>query len=173
VRQFVTSIYQFYFTRLSAQAPRIGPAYGYRQVFITTFYGAFGSLEVTFARRIYDALQVCSAVGLLGLYTAVVTRWRRLRQAWHLVLVLLSLLVTNVFFLHYVSYRALLSNGGRDPLIVGRYLLPMVALFGLAIAFTVGALPPRLARLTAALILTAGVLLSLGAVGVTVGRFYA
>ena len=143
VRQFLSSIYQFYFPRLGSMHPRLGPAYGYRQVFIDTFYGTFGSLDVTFKERIYDVLQVLSALGLVGLYTAVVVRWRQLWAAWPAVLVLLSLLATNLVFLHYVSYRALLSNNGSDPLIVGRYLLPMVALFGLAIAFTLGALPRR------------------------------
>lgn len=173
LRQFISSIYQFYLPRLPDMRPRIGPAFGYRQFYIENFYGTFGSLEVRFSPAVYDALQLLSAVGLAGLYAAVVTHWRRLRRSWHVVVLMLSLLVTNVLFLHYVSYRALLSNDGHDPLIVGRYLLPMVALFGLAIAFTVGVLPRRLGQLTGALILTAGMLLSLGGLGITIVRFYA
>jgi 4-amino-4-deoxy-L-arabinose transferase-like glycosyltransferase len=173
VKQFLSSIYQFYFPKLSSLHPRIGPQYGYRQVFIDTFYGTFGSLEVTFKARVYDSLQVLSALGLIGLYTACVLRWRRLRQEWPTVVVLLALLVTTMFFLHYVSYRALLGNGGTDPLITGRYLLPMVSLFGLAIAFTVGSLPRRAAPFLGAMILSIGVLLSLAGVGITFARFYA
>lgn len=173
LRQFISSIYQFYFPRLPSLRPRIGPEYGYRQVYINTFYGTFGSLEVELKQAIYDVLQVLSGVGLVGLYTAVVARWRRVLASWHVVLVMLSLLVTTVFFLHYVSYRALLGNGGSDPLIVGRYLLPMVALFGLAIAFTAGALPRRLGPLLGAVILAGGVLLSLTAIAITTARFYA
>ena len=167
IKQFISSIYQFYFPKLPSLRPRIGPEYGYRQVFIDTFYGTFGSLEVTFKARVYDALQVLSAIGLVGFYTACVVRWRRLRAQWPTVLVLLALLVTTLFFMHYVSYRALLGNGGSDPLIVGRYLLPMVSLFGLAIAFTAGALPRRLGPPLAAVILAMGVLLSLAGIGVT------
>jgi hypothetical protein len=173
LRQFISSIYQFYFPRLPGLRPRIGPEYGYRQVYIDTFYGTFGSLEVTFKATVYDALQVLSALGLIGLYTAVVARWRRLWRSWPVVLVMLSLLVTTIFFLHYVSYRALLGNGGTDPLIVGRYLLPMVSLFGLAIVFTVGSLPRRVGPLVGAAILAAGVLLSLTGIGITMTRFYA
>jgi 4-amino-4-deoxy-L-arabinose transferase-like glycosyltransferase len=173
VKQFLSSIYQFYFPRLPSLRARIGPEYGYRQVFIDTFYGTFGSLEVTFKQRVYDTLQVLSALGLVGFYTACVVNWRRLRRAWPTVAVLLSLLLTTLFFLHYVSYRALLGNGGTDPLITGRYLLPMVSLFGLAIAFTVGSLPRRLAPFVAAVILALGVLLSLGGLGITMARFYA
>ena len=173
VKQFLSSIYQFYLPRLPSLRPRIGPEYGYRQVFIDTFYGTFGSLEVTFKQRVYDVMQVLSALGLLAFYTACVARWRRLRQGWPTVLVLLALLVTTLSFLHYVSYRALLGNGGTDPLITGRYLLPMVSLFGLAIAFTVGSLPRRAGPLVGAVILSIGVLLSLGGIGITMARFYA
>jgi hypothetical protein len=173
LRQFLSSIYQFYFPRLSSLKPRLGPEYGYRQVFIDTFYGTFGSLEVVFKPRVYDALQVFSALGLVGLYTACVTRARRLLRDWPVVLLLASLLVTQLFFLHYVSYQGLLSNNGADPLIVGRYLLPMISLFGLAIAFTVGSLPRRLGQPLAAVILAAAVLLSLAGIGITAARFYA
>lgn len=173
LRQFLSSVYQFYLPRLRSLQPRVGPEYGYKQVYIDSFYGTFGSLEVKFKERIYDVLQALSAVGLAGLYTAVVVRRRQLWSAWPAVAVLLALLLTNVFFLHYVSYRALLSNAGSDPLIVGRYLLPMVSLFGLAIAFTAGTLPRRLGPLTAAVILALGVLLSLAGIGITMVRFYA
>jgi 4-amino-4-deoxy-L-arabinose transferase-like glycosyltransferase len=173
LRQFASSIYEFYFPRLLSMQPRLGPAYGYKQVFIDTFYGSFGWLEVKFTERIYDVLQLLSALGLVGLYTAVVARWRRLWVAWPVVAVMLTLLATNLLFLHYVSYRALLSDNGADPLIVGRYLLPMVSLFGLAIAFTLGSLPRRLGPPMAALVLALGVLLSLGGIGITVVRFYA
>jgi 4-amino-4-deoxy-L-arabinose transferase-like glycosyltransferase len=173
LRQFLSSVYQFYFPKLPSLQPRIGPEYGYRQVFIDTFYATFGSLEVTFKQRIYDLLQVFSALGVLAFYTACVARWRALARRWATVVVLLALLVTTLFFLHYVSYQALLGNGGSDPLIVGRYLLPMVSLFGLAIAFTADALPRRGGQLLAAAVLAAGLLLSLGGIGITAARFYA
>jgi hypothetical protein len=173
VRQLLSSIFQFYFPKLPSLQPRIGPAYGYRQVFIDTFYATFGSLEVTFRQRIYDLLQLLSAIGLLGFYTACVVRRGALRRSWPAVAVMLTLLLASLSFLHYVSYRALLGNGGSDPLIVGRYLLPMVSLFALAIAFTVGSLPRRAGPLLAAAILSAGTLLSLGAIAITAARFYA
>lgn len=171
--RFLSFGYQFYLPKLSGLDRRVGPAYGYRQVFIDTFYGGFGSLEVALRPRMYDALEVLSALGLVGLYTAVVVRWRRLRGSWPVVSVLLALLVTNLIFLPYVSYRALLSTGGRETLIVGRYLLPMVALFGLAITFTVASLPRRLAPAVGAAVLALGVLVSLTGIGLTMTRFYA
>jgi hypothetical protein len=172
LRQFLSSVWQFYFPRLPSLTPRIGPDYGYRQVFITTFYGTFGSLEIAFSPAVFAVLQVLSALGLVGLYTACVTRARRLWREWPSVVVMLALVVTQLLFLHYVSYRALLETGGADPLIVGRYLLPMVSLFGVAIAFTAGALPRRAGALLGAAILSLGVLLALGGLGLTASRFY-
>ena len=172
LRQFLSSIYQFYFPKLPSMRPRIGPEYGYRQVFINTFYGTFGSLEVTWRQRIYDLLQVGSALGLVAFYTACVARWRSLVRSWPVVTVMLAFLFVTLFFLHYASYRALIGNGGIDPIIVGRYLLPMVALFGLAIAFTVGSLPRRIGPPVGAAILSIGVLLALGGIGITAVRFY-
>ena len=74
LRHFLSFIYQFFFPRLKSLGPRIGPSYGYRQVFIDTFYGTFGSLEVAFPSWVYDTLQVLSALGLVALYTACVVR---------------------------------------------------------------------------------------------------
>jgi hypothetical protein len=173
IRQFISSVWQFYFPRLPGMHRRIGPEYGYRQVFIETFYGTFGSLEVTFPKRVYDVLQALSAVGIAGFAAACVVCRRRLRRAWPMVVVLLALLLTSLVFLHYVSYRALLSDAGSDPLIVGRYLLPMISLFGVAVAFTVGALPRRPAALVGAAVISLGVLLSLAGIGITTARFYA
>jgi 4-amino-4-deoxy-L-arabinose transferase-like glycosyltransferase len=171
--QFLSSVYQFYFQPLPGLQPRVGPAYGYQQVFIETFYGGYGWLEVNLPDRIDAALQVLSAVGLVGLYTACIVGWRRLRRSWPPVVVMLALLVTSLGFLHYVSYRALLGNGGSDPLITGRYLLPMISLFALAIVFTVSSLPRRAGPLAGAVVLAIGVLLSLDAIGITMARFYA
>lgn len=172
--QFISNIYQFYFSSgLPSLPARLGPAYGYRQVFIDTFYGTFGWLEVTFSQRIYDLLELLSGVGLVAFYTSCVTRWRALMRSWPVVVVMLSLLVTLLFFLHYVSYRALVGNGGTDPIVVGRYLLPMVSLFGVAIAFTVGSLPRRAGPLAGAAVLSLALLLALGGIGITAARFYA
>jgi 4-amino-4-deoxy-L-arabinose transferase-like glycosyltransferase len=172
LRQFLSFSYQFFFPKLSFLERRIGPNYGYRQVFINTFYATFGSLEVTFKTRVYDILQLLSALGLVGFSITCVARWRTLKRSWAPVIVMLALAVTLVVFLLYVSYQALLADGASDPLIVGRYLLPMVSLFGVAIAFTVGSLPRRAGAVLAAVILSGGLLLAVGGIGITAARFY-
>jgi hypothetical protein len=78
----------------------------------------------------------------------------------------------TLLFLHYVSYRSLLGDAS-EPLIVGRYLLPMIALFGLAVAFTLGSLPWRLGPLLGAVLLATALLFGLTGIGITMTRFYA
>ena len=48
VKGFLSTTWQFYFPRLPFMDARIGPDYGYRQVFIESFFGRFASLEVAY-----------------------------------------------------------------------------------------------------------------------------
>jgi 4-amino-4-deoxy-L-arabinose transferase-like glycosyltransferase len=169
-RQFVSHVWQFYFPPLPTMQPRLGPDYGFRQVFVETFYGTFGSLDVHLPARVYALLQVASVLGLLALYTAVVVRRRELRERGAVLLGLASIALSGIVFLHLASYLALLD--GPDPVIVGRYLLPLIALFALAIAFVATSLPRRLGPIFAAVVLASGVLLQLAGLGLTVARFY-
>jgi hypothetical protein len=79
--------------------------------------------------------------------------------------------VTTIVFLHYVDYRAVLVRG-TGHLFIGRYLLPMVALFGLAVTVTVGALPRRSGPLVGAAILGFAVVLCFTGITVSMFRFY-
>jgi Predicted membrane protein (DUF2142) len=172
LRQFASYLWQFYLPRLSFMQPRLGPAYGYRQVFIDSFFGTFGALEVRWKASINEFLQIAAALGLAGLLGAVVVRFQTLRRNWAPALVLLSMLVSMLGLLHYASYRALLG-GGADPLITGRYLLPLAPLFGVALAFTLASLPRRVSALAGAFVIAAGVLLQLEGLGLTFTRFHA
>jgi hypothetical protein len=170
LRQFLSFVWQFYFPRLSTMTPRIGPSFGFHQMFVETFYGAFGWLDVRYSQRVYTLLQLASVGGLVALYTAIVARRRHLRRQWPVFVALLVIGVSLVGMLHLVSYLSVLGSG--DPLIVGRYLLPIVTLFGLAIAFVATSLPRRLGPLFAAVVLGGGVVLQLAGLGLTVARFY-
>lgn len=171
LRGFLSYVWQFYLPPLPVMAPRLGPAYGFRQMFVETFYGTFASLDVRFPGRVYALLQIGSVLGLGALYTAAIVRRDELRARWHIALALAGLAVATIGFLHVVSYLALLG-GGSDPVIVGRYLLPLIALFALAITFVATSLPRRIGPLFAAAVLACGVLLQLAGLGLTVIRFY-
>jgi hypothetical protein len=154
IKQFLSYVFQFYFGPFSFLQP-LGPPYGYRQVYIETFFGGFGSLEVNYNTPTYDALQIAACLGLLALGGTVIARWDAVRRHWDLWLAACGVFGSLLLLLHVSAYRDLAVGG--DPLLTGRYLLPVVALFAVAVAWVVGSLP-RIARLP-----TAGALLALAA----------
>jgi 4-amino-4-deoxy-L-arabinose transferase-like glycosyltransferase len=171
VIQLLSHVWQFYLPGLGFMDARLGPPYGYRQVFIETFFGTFGSLEVTYPSRFYDALQWAVALGLGGLLVLVIARARSLRRNLDVVLVFAGAGLSLLFLLHLASYVNLLKVPS-DPIFTGRYLLPLVSLFGLAVAWIVGALPRRASLLVGGAVLGVGVLMSLAGLGLSAARFY-
>jgi 4-amino-4-deoxy-L-arabinose transferase-like glycosyltransferase len=172
VKQLVGVTWQFYFHKLPFMQARIGPDYGYRQVFIETFFGTFGSLEVRYPAWVYDRLQLGAAVGLVALVATTAWHAPAFRRNIDVVVVLSTVGLSMLALLHIASYLNLLQAPG-DPVFTGRYLLPLISLFALAIAWVVGALPRRASLVTGAAVLGVGVLMSLAALGLSAARFYA
>jgi len=161
--------WQFYFPALPFMEPK-AVDYGYRQVLIESFFGQFGTLDTPFSRTLYDLIQDVVFVGLVALLVAAWVRRRSLARELATVLALLALAGAMFGLLHVASYRAT-ANGG-DPLVTGRYFLPLVSLFGVAIAFVLASLPRRVGPALAGAVLGGLVALSLGGLGLTLVRFY-
>jgi hypothetical protein len=81
-------------------------------------------------------------------------------------------IVSLLGLLHWAAYKLIVSDPNADPLLVGRYLLPLAPLFGCGVAIVVGGLPRRLSGVAAGAVLGIGVLLSLGGLGLSLARFY-
>jgi 4-amino-4-deoxy-L-arabinose transferase-like glycosyltransferase len=174
VRQLLSSIWQFYLPRLDSMVPRLGPAFGYRQMFVQQYFtGVFGSFDVYFPYAVYDAVQVAAAILMIALYTIGAVRWHAVLARWPSVVVLGATAGSLVLFLHVASYRALVNGGGENPLIVGRYLVPITAVVGVAIAAIVANLPRRVGAALGAVVLAGLLALSLGGLGLSLERFYA
>ena len=169
-RQFVSYLWQFYFPKLAFMDVKVGPAYGYRQVFIESFFGEFASLEVNYRLIFYDALQVAAAIGMVGAYTAVIARWNVVRTRLPELIVMVVFCVTGMGLLHYVSYDSL--RGGADPVLTGRYLLAGIALYGAVIAWVAVSLPRRAGAVVGGLAVGVSLLLAVGGVGLSLARFY-
>ena len=167
---FLAHVWRFYLPALPGMGERLGPAFGFRQMWVETFWGKFGWLDVSFPSRVYTLLRYGVVLLLAGTAAALAARWRELRGEWTVAVALAATGASLVALLHLVSYLALLDSG--DTLIVGRYALPLVGLVALAIAFVATSLPRRLGPLLAAGLLAFGVLLQLGGLGMTVVRFY-
>jgi hypothetical protein len=61
----------------------------------------------------------------------------------------------------------------NDPIFTGRYLLPLISLFALAVAWVVGSLPRVASHVVGGALLGVGVLMSLAGLGLSAARFYA
>jgi hypothetical protein len=167
---FISTTWQFYFPKLPLMDPRPGPSYGYHQVFIESFLGRFASLEVAFPPGIYALIQLACAVGLVGLIAAVATRWPAVRARWAEGVVLLVLAGSMIGLLHLASYRSLVGSG--DPLITGRYLLPLATVFGLAVAFVLTSVKQRTSAMLGTLAVTSLLALNLTGLMLSFNRFY-
>jgi 4-amino-4-deoxy-L-arabinose transferase-like glycosyltransferase len=174
IRQLLSGIWQFYLPRLDSMVPRIGPqGFGYRQFYVQQYFGGvFSSFEVYFPYIVYDAVQLAVFVLLIALYTIGAVRFRTIWPHWPKIAIVAGTAACLVFFLHLASYRAL-ANGSESPLIVGRYLLPMTGIVGIAIAAVVAGLPRRAGTVVASVVLVGMIALSLAALGLNVERFYA
>ena len=171
-RQFLSYLWQFYLPKLSVMAPKVGPAsYGYRQVYIDSYFSAFASFSVSYRPVVLDPLQVLAGIGLAALWTTIVIRWHVVVARWREIAVCVVFFLGLISLLHVVSYMNL--RGSTDPVLTGRYLLPAVALYGCAIAWVASSLPRRLGVGLAGLMLGGALLLAVGGVGLSLDRFYA
>ena len=171
VRQFVSYVWQFYLPRLPGMATTIGPPdYGVRQAFVDRFFGTFAGLEVAFPPWALDLFAGLSIVGLVAL---VVVLWRHragVRAQWPVVAVLATAALAVLAVLHVSAYRALVVSPG-DPIVAGRYLLPLLTLGGVAVALVVRELPRRFASFAAAALLAGAILTQIAALGLVAERF--
>jgi 4-amino-4-deoxy-L-arabinose transferase-like glycosyltransferase len=171
LKGFVSYVWQFYLPPLRTMSPQ-GPPYGYRQVYIEGLGGTFGSLEIQYPLWVYDAMQFAVALGLLLLLAVIVRRFERLRGHGAQIIVLAGLVLSMLIVLHVSAYRDL-QGPPFDPLLVGRYLLPLLVVMGIAIAYVCVSLPRRLGSLLGTLVLTTFTVLCLSGLGLTIARFYA
>src|SRR3954451_4616090 len=133
VRQFLEYVWQFYLPRLGFMRPALAGSHGYRELYVEGFYGTFGSLEVRFSPETYNLLAIATTVGLAGLVAASAARWRELLRQWPVVVALATTVVCVIGLLHLAAYRDRLGDPAAQ-LLVGRYLLPLISIAGLAVA---------------------------------------
>ena len=172
-KEFVSFVWQFYLPKLPFMDPRIGPAYGFNQVYIVGLFGGrFGALDTLFSPQVYDLVQLFVTSAFLLLCAAAIARAADLRARWDVIVLLIVTALSLILFLHFASYRALSTEVDKvDPLIVGRYLLPLIPLYGVALA-ALAASARKWSLYAAGLILGLAIVHQLGALGLTLTRFY-
>jgi hypothetical protein len=172
VRQFASYLWQFYLPRIGSMKPTIHPGYGVRQVFIDRFLGTFGQLEITFSPSTLDFLSRAAEVTAVAVLIGLVVHRRRLVHAGWVIAVLAIPTLGYLFQLHAVAWSSLLNFSG-DPIITGRYLLPLLALYGIGIALALSWLPRRIMAALIGAVVAGLVVLQVGALAIVAERFYA
>jgi 4-amino-4-deoxy-L-arabinose transferase-like glycosyltransferase len=167
---FINTTWQFFLPRLPFMSESIGNGYGYRQMYIEAFFGRFATLEVGYPKLVYDLIQALVFIGLCGLVAAIAGRWGTVRARWPEVTTVAVTAISMIGLLHLASYRALVISD--DPLITGRYLLPIGAVFGVVVAFVLTSLRPRASALAGTFVLTGLLALNLAGLMLSFARFY-
>ncbi|TML98495.1 MAG: DUF2142 domain-containing protein [Actinobacteria bacterium] len=167
-------LWQFYLPRLPGMTPSPdAAAYGFREVFVDRFQGTLAQLEVTLPRSAEELLYVLTLAALAGLVLLAVRRraWLARAGRWELIAVFAALLVVPIVAVQIVAARGL-ATPGFDPTITGRYLLPVLPLYGAAIAALVRSAPARLVPVAAGAVVGGALVLQLGSAGLLLARFY-
>lgn len=170
VRRLGSYLWQFYLPRPDWMT-HVGPDYGLREVLVERLFGGFAQLEIGFSPALNDAVWLGLIAVALSAATALVLHRGWLHTSWDVAAVLVAACLATLGLLHAVAFRGLTAAG--DPIITGRYLLPLAALYGLAVALSVAWLPRRWGVALGGALLGVLALLELGAMGLTVERFYA
>jgi 4-amino-4-deoxy-L-arabinose transferase-like glycosyltransferase len=168
-RELASYIWQFYLPRLPFQQ-RFGgmKAYPVYEVWLKTGWAAFGWLEVTFPQPVYILLAFLTLAILAAAAVFVLRRWAQVDLA---VVAFVALVVAALLAgLHWTEFRTLV--GGAGPFNQGRYLLPLISLFGAAVAAALALLPERRRALAIGLVVSGLFALQLFSLAIVAGRFY-
>ena len=172
IGEFVSYVWQFYLPRLPGMSPMIGPDYGAETAWVNRFFGNLGWLEIEFPGWVNVLLRWGTVALLVALATGLVLRWDAVRRNWRVAGVLVATVLLELLALHVVAYEALLINPG-DPILTGRYLFPLISIWGLALAAVLTLLPARLRAPLAVGLVGAAAMLDVFAFELAIRRFYA
>lgn len=169
-REFWSYVWQFYLPRTPGQQDPIGPDWwDFREVFVDRFFGTLASLEVEPPRDLTTFLFWASLAGVALLAALLAANRARLGAA---ALVLGAAVAALLLGLHLGAYRAMVAVPA-DPVITGRYLLPLLPLYGCALALVARLLPARAGAVFAGIVIGAAACLQLFSAGMLLERFYA
>ncbi|HEX6025983.1 MAG TPA: hypothetical protein VFZ00_28590, partial [Solirubrobacter sp.] len=147
------------------------PSFGARQVFVERLFGGFAMLEANFPQRVFTALVLIGVVVVASALVGVLRRRAEVRRRLDVVAVLVLAVVGYLLVLHVAAFRSLLVSS--DPVITGRYLLPLLPLYGVMLALAVVWLPRRWAPVAAGVLVGGAVLMQIASIAVVFARFYA
>lgn len=171
-RGFLSYLWQFYLPGLPGMDDPPFEGWGVREVYVERLWGTFGQLEITLSPWILDAIAAAGLVLVAAVVAVAIAHRDAVRRRAPAVLVLVAGVVGALGVVHAQAYRGLLDDP-EDPVVTGRYLLPLLPVFAVAVAGVVSALPRRVFAVAGGGVLGAAVLLHAAALGAALVRFYA
>jgi 4-amino-4-deoxy-L-arabinose transferase-like glycosyltransferase len=168
VLQFLNYVWQFYVPRFSFLAPSIAESGAYFSIWIREAWATFGWLDVEIVQWVYSVIGWICGVFLLG-GVAFLSRVRGRRNLSLLAFFALAL-VGLLALLHATDYLTIISS--HYALFQGRYVLPIIGLFGLTVAFVLSHLPVRLRAPVCGALLAGLLLLQVLSLGTVAETYY-
>ena len=167
--EFLAYVWQFYLPRLPFMGlDRTTPGYSVYNVWIREAWGTFGWLEFGMPTWIYTVLgSITAAVGLIS---AGILATLRGAVRWELILFFALAFFGLLLGLHYTEYKTIIDHEGT--ILQGRYLLPVLGLFGLAVGLIVSRVPARFRAPTCGVLLVALLALQVIALATVAARYY-
>jgi hypothetical protein len=141
VGRFLSFVWQFYLPRLPGMAPdREVPGLPMYEYWIRQGWGVFGWLSVKMPEFVYRLLAFVSTA--ISVPAVVLVARIRGRVALGLLAFYSVALLSLLALIHLADYRSLIAHG-EGRVVQGRYLLPLMPLFGLAVSLILIRLPAR------------------------------
>jgi 4-amino-4-deoxy-L-arabinose transferase-like glycosyltransferase len=169
INDFLAYLWQFYLPRLSFMGlDRTTAGLSVYNIWVRTGWGVFGWLEISMPTWLYTVLgAVTGAIGVIG---TVIVATLRGAVRWQLMLFFALGFLGLLIGLHLTDYRSIINQQGA--ILQGRYLLPLLGLFGLAVALIVSRVPARWRAPLCGLVITGLLTVQVIALATIAGAYY-
>ena len=166
---FASYVWHFYLPSLPGTTDKwFGSRAPVYSVWMHSFFATFGSTDTAFVERVYKVL---TGIGIGAVLLLGVAFWRErlaVRRALPTIAMAAGATITLFVFVHLTFYLFFAGYPGEQ----GRYLLPLLPIFGAAVAASTLALGRRWAPLLAAFYVTALGFFTVFSYGLVLTRYY-
>ncbi len=167
--QFLAYLWQYYLPRLSFMGlNRTTPGLSVYNIWIRGGWGTFGWFEFGLPTWLFTVL--ASLTGAIAAACAAILATLRGALRWELVAFFAVAFFALLFGLHLTDYRSVIRQQGA--VLQGRYVLPLLGLFGLSLALITSRIPLRWRGLASGAVIVGLLAVQLIALSAVAARYY-